>query len=332
MPNSEHTLSSFTNICIVGLGNHARTKLIPAALANGQTIVGLVSSRPFDDLPRVPVFPRIEQALDSLPPETLYVIATPPAVHFEQAMAVIVKGRDLILEKPAFVFEEDAQRALAEAKRNGTVVVEAFMHRYTDLYDRFMRFWTKEYGSIEEVDIAFVVPQVPTDTFRQNGAIASSGLYDIGSYALSLLADMNLPLEGIRLAHVESPGDGRSEAVRMSGVAEYVRVNILIGIQSEYSNRVSLKYADGRSVVFAPFFYGRLNDKTITTSANGRTTVETFRDVNAFEQMLAISRDEWLKNQTERCDSILRVTAALQRLGADLAGYRSKVTVPAKSA
>jgi hypothetical protein len=244
---------------------------------------------------------------------------------------VIVKGRDLILEKPAFVLEDDAQSALAEAKRNGTVVVEAFMHRYTELYDRFMRFWTKEHGSIEEIDITFVVPQVPTDTFRQNGAIVSSGLYDIGSYALSLLADMDLPLEGIRLDHVEAPGDDLSEAVRMSGSAENVRINILVGIQSEYLNRVSLKCADGRSVVFAPFFYGRLNDKTITTSANGKTTVETFRDVNAFERMLAISRDMWLKNQTERYDSILRVTAALQRLGADLAGYRSMVTVPVRS-
>src|SRR4051794_10368864 len=94
----------FQRFCIVGLGNHALTKLIPAIIANGQQIAGFVTSRPNSaDVPSGPIFRRLDEALSALPSDTVFVIATPPAIHFDHAMLAINAGRDVFVEKPAFV-------------------------------------------------------------------------------------------------------------------------------------------------------------------------------------------------------------------------------------
>src|SRR6516162_9613300 len=123
----------FSRFCVIGLGNHARTKLIPALTANKQQVVGVVTSQSYTGAPN---FRCLEEALSILPSDTVFVISTPPAMHFEQALLVTKAGFDLILEKPAFVTRRDALEIVAESTRGGTVLAEGFMHRYTELYRR----------------------------------------------------------------------------------------------------------------------------------------------------------------------------------------------------
>src|SRR4029078_2259643 len=109
-------------------------------------------------LPDAPIFETIGKALAQVPSDTVFVIATPPAGDFDQILWVIRGGRDTIVENPAVVAAEDAVTALAETKERGSVLVEAFMHRHTELYRRALAYWRDAHDAIEAVEADFVIP------------------------------------------------------------------------------------------------------------------------------------------------------------------------------
>jgi hypothetical protein len=317
----------FRRVCVVGLGHHARTKLIPALVANGQEIAGLVTGRPRDGLPAAQIFNRLDGALSALAPDTAFVIATPPTMHYEQCMAVIETGHDVFIEKPAFVTEREAVAATAAATQRGSVLVEAFMHRHTELYRRLMRCWRDNRSSIEAIDITFVIPDMPAGTFRQDASLGCSSLYDVGCYALSLLADLDLPLQGIEITGVDSAGDLAKESVRLAGTTGGVAASVRIGVDASYANIVSLQMKDGKTATFSPFFYGRAGQKTVSHRSAPANANEAFHDENAFETMFAVSRGVWIDSQPGRAKRMIEVTATLQRLGETLATLRKSAAL-----
>src|SRR3981081_110805 len=128
----------FRKFCIVGVGGHARTKLIPAIEANGQQVAAVVSSQAAKNFPDAAVFVRLKDAVEKLPRDTAFFIATPPPMHFEQARLVLQGGFDLFLEKPAFGPRREAEQVASLCERQPVVLVEAFMHRYTWLYSELL--------------------------------------------------------------------------------------------------------------------------------------------------------------------------------------------------
>jgi predicted dehydrogenase len=307
---------TWARFCIVGIGEHARTKLIPALRANGQQIAGLVSGQPRDALPCGPVFATLAEALAILPADTAFVVATPPSLHFEQVSMAIAAKRDVIVEKPGFVTEQDAREIARRCEAAGSVLVEAFMHRHTLLFARLLAFWEANRERVRSLAIAFVVPSLPAGTFRQADTIESSSLYDIGCYGLSLLADLNLPLDGLHLAR-----DGK--VVGLAGRLDGIDVILRIGVADAYENMVELCTDDGTVTQFSPFFYGRPGDKRIETRTAGTAGQETFADVNAFQAMFDVPRLAWRASQPARLARMIEVTRRLEQLGADLAAGRT---------
>jgi hypothetical protein len=309
------------NYCVVGVGGHARNKLIPALLANNQQVVGLVSTQSPDLLPFGPVFENIISALEALPNDTVFIIATPPALHMEQVRNAVKAGRDVIVEKPAFVSTHDAQEIAAICELQGTFVVEGFMHRYTAMYKRFLEYWVDHRNRIEEMEAVFLIPEVPSDTFRQESSIASSCLYDMGCYAISLLADLQLPLADLRLVNVAHFGQGLEE-ISIYGVLDGVKVSIKIGSAQSYQNVVELRTRDHESVRFAPFFYGRPGERLIILTSDGAIKKEVLIEADAFRAMFLVKRSHWLADQVARSASMIAVAHSLEALGRQLLFFR----------
>lgn len=305
----------WARFCIVGVGGHARTKLIPALVANRQRIAGLVSRQRPDALPCGPVFATLEEALASVPADTAFVLATPPALHFEQACMAVAAKRDVIVEKPGFVTERDAREIARRCEAAGAVLVEGFMHRHTLLFERLLAFWEINRARVRALSIDFLVPALLPGTFRQAGTIESSCLYDIGCYGLSLLADLGLPLDGLHLAQ-------GGEVIDLAGRLDGIDVTLRIGVAEAYENRVELRTDDGAVTQFSPFFYGRPADKRIETRRNGTVEEEAFADANGFQAMFDVPRSAWRASQAARLERMIRVTRRLEQLGADLAAWR----------
>ena len=305
--------------CVVGLGGHARTKLIPAIAANGQSLVGVVSSKAGDG--SVPVFATVEQAAAALPDDTVFVIASPPGAHFGQAMAALEQGRDVVVEKPAFVTAAEAGAAAALAERSGAVLVEGFMNRHTQTHRHFLAEWRDDPPCA--VDCAFTIPAAPADTFRSDAAIPSSNLYDIASYFLSALIDAGVSLDALSLEQVDQAGRPDFERLHLRGVSRGVDLRGLIGVDAEYANTMRLTRADGSSVSYRPFFYGRPAERSIVRTRDGVERETLVADDNAFEAMFAVPRAEWRTSQAERLGRMIELTRQLERLGADLSRFRA---------
>lgn len=307
--------------CVVGVGGHARNKLIPALLANDQQIVGLVSTQSSDLLPCGPVFDNIDSAIVALPTDTVFIIATPPALHFEQVRSAVEKGRDVIVEKPAFVSAHDAREIAAICQGQGTIVVEGLMHRHTALYRRFIEYWATHRNQIDAMDAVFLIPEVPPGTFRQESAVGSSCLYDMGCYMISLLSDLQLPLADLRLVHVSQLGQGLEE-INICGVLDGVKISIKIGVAATYQNVIELLTRDGETTRFLPFFYGRPGERWITVGSHGTIKKEALVELDAFQSMFVVPRSQWLADQAARSARMIAVATSLEALGHELLEFR----------
>jgi hypothetical protein len=312
------TNDRFMNFCIVGVGGHARTKLMPATAANGQSVTAVVSSQPAQNFAGAAVFVRLEDAIEKLPRDTIFFIATPPALHFEQAQLVLQGGFDLFLEKPAFVTRGDAEQIVALCKARPAVLVEGFMHRYTQLYSELLAVWAASRERVRRIEIRFLIPKMPAGTFRSESGIASSALFDIGCYPLSLLADIGLGQAKLSLSGLLFAGNPDRMRIRITGSAGDIDVDFDIGVAEAYANSVCLHLSDGETVCFAPFFYGRKAERAITTSKCGKSAIRTLSDADAFEVMLARPRSAWLRDQAERSRQMIEVAGWLEGLAQEL--------------
>lgn len=315
----------FESLCLVGMGGHARSKLLPAALANGQQIAGLVSRQDPSTFPGHRVFSSLGDALAGLPAGVLVVIATPPAIHADQVAACATSGFDVMVEKPAFVSLDEAEAIRAACERMGTLVIEGFMQRHTNLYARMVANWAHFRRRVRQISINFLIPQMPEDTFRTGGGVASSTLYDIGCYPVSLLLDLGLDVSALGVAEVRYPGDAAREAIRLTGILDGVPTEVEVGVAEAYSNSVSLRFEGNDGLRFEPFFFGRAGDRHITTVLDGAEHNEIVSEKNAFERMFEIPRRTWLSNETQRWDVMSSAAATLNRLAVEVAAHRARV-------
>lgn len=313
---------TWQRICVVGLGGHARTKLLPAIAANGQKLSGLVTRRPGASIDNAPKFASLAEAIGALPPDTLFILSSPPALHFDQAKLILAAGRDLLVEKPAFVTADQAREAARLAEAGGSVLVEAFMHRHTRLYRRLLDLWDNRREEMIGVEAAFLIPRIPESTFREEPEIGASLLYDIGCYPLSLFADLGLSLETLTLESVDEAGSPVRERYRIAGRSESIALSADVGVGPEYRNEAVLQARGREESGFKPFFYGRPAVKSIETSAAGIARREEIADENAFQAMLSVRRDIWRKAQPARIARMIAVTECLERLGEALRAIR----------
>ena len=81
------------NYCIVGIGNHAKSKLIPSIMKSGKKIVGIVSRTNKTSLRKYKRFKYIDKAIKNLPENTIFVLSTPPSTHFDLIKKLIKKKK-----------------------------------------------------------------------------------------------------------------------------------------------------------------------------------------------------------------------------------------------
>jgi predicted dehydrogenase len=75
-------------------------------------------------------------ALVNHPDVTLVYIATPPFLHYEQAMAALQAGKHVICEKPLAVNPEQGREMIETAQQKGLLMVTNLMQRYNPMFAR----------------------------------------------------------------------------------------------------------------------------------------------------------------------------------------------------
>lgn len=307
----------WARFCVVGLGGHARTKLMPAIEANGQTVDAVVTSQAAEQHPSRRVFRSIEEAVAALDRDCAFVIASPPAAHHAQTLAAVQAGFDVIVEKPAFVTEAEVRSVRQAAEANGAILVEAFMHRHAGAHAELLRSWRDQ----SRLEVRFLIPAMPPGTFRLDAALANASLYDIGSYPVSLMADLGLSLDALAIERVEHAGDPARERVRLTSPD----ADVEIGVAETYANAVSISDPEGGRIDWSPFFFGRPGPRSVTrTDPSGAVQTETHDEANAFQTMFRTPRGRWAETAAARWDAIAAQTRTLERLAKELAWIRNR--------
>ena len=302
-------MSNMNNYCIVGYGKHSSTKLIPALEKLKKKIMGIVSSQTNALKTNYKIFKNLDDAILFSDNNTVFIIANPPHVHFSQIKKILNAGRNIFVEKPIFISSNEALISNKLISDKNIFVVETMMYKYNHLYKKFLDYWLENKSNIIKLECVFLLPSLPSNTFRDQSSIFCSPLYDIGCYFFSLLVDLDINCDNFELKEISYKKN------KITKMIIYIRSNKLklqlkFGVDKKYENFVKLFLNNNIFYEFSPFFYGREKIKTITSTKS----VNSFKDVNAFENMFQNSNEFWCSNQKKRFINIIKINKILEKI------------------
>lgn len=303
--------------CVVGIGTHASTKLIPALRQSNQHIVGVISSQDVFDFNFIgPVFRTMEEAIAKTPSDTIFLITSPPKLHFSQTAKALKSGRSVIIEKPAFICRKDAEEASFLATERQLVMAEAWMYKFSKVYSKLILEWVSSKEKITSLDMVFTIPEFPRGTFRDSRAFGNSIIFDIGSYPTSLMADLGISLRHFDIVEAKFEGSVMSSiSVKVRDLINDVNVRFQVGIAETYQNYVNINYDDGRSRKYTFFFYGRPGVRQILDrSSAGIEEIVNVKEKNSFCTMLSQPLCVWHSDQAVRFKKMITTTSFLSAL------------------
>ncbi|MCT4783262.1 MULTISPECIES: Gfo/Idh/MocA family protein [Exiguobacterium] len=185
------------NTVLVGFGFSATTFHLPFLKELKEyRVTGVVSSRPDDvsrHLPDAEVFATLGAALES--EATLFIITTPTHLHNEMIEACLKAGKDVLVEKPAFLTVAEGE-ALRDLEENSRGIVNVFHNRRSDGDFLTVKALLEkgELGDWKVFESRFDrFRPVVRDRWRENAGPGAGILFDLGSH----LIDQALVLFGV---------------------------------------------------------------------------------------------------------------------------------------
>lgn len=304
------------NYCLVGFGNHAKNKLLPSLERDQKNIFGIVSSKQRHNF-EYTHYNNLQEALKKSNKSTIFVIASPPNAHFVQIKKIIKTERNVFVEKPIFTGSYQVKIIENFLKEKNLFIVELLMYKYTKLYEKFKKTWEKKKKLCTKIECFFNIPSVPYGTFRSNIDITSSPLYDIGCYIFSLLVDLKIPIESLKISN-KILKNGKILSLSLSGCYKDLEIYTEFGIKNEYKNLVNLRFGKDNYITFEKFFYGMKEKKQISFRKTNKCKVLIIEDHNGFEKIFNYPDSFWLQNQSDRFQNISLVNQKLSSLKAEL--------------
>ena len=289
-----------TKYCIVGYGKHAQDKILPALEKINCSIIGIVTKK-INKNSNYIFYSSLKIAINKVPNDTVFIICSPPSNHFEQVSQLGRKKFNVIVEKPIFIKSKELIKAILIFKKNNNFLLESFMYKETKLYREFKKIWRKNKKDISKIDISFIIPSFPKNTFRQKKLDYPLILYDIGCYLFNLLNELNIGLESKNTKIIECIRKKNIYKVRYK--KDSISINLKFGKGENYKNYVSLKSHKGTCYKLSPFFYGRYGKKELSIKRRDKKKyLNKIVDHNAFEKFYSKKISQSINSQFKRND------------------------------
>ena len=305
---------SWDSVCVVGIGGHAKDKLLPALNIVGLNISGLVSrDRNFKNK-GLKSFLTLSEAILKLPETTLFVVSTPPNIHYSQVKELIEAGRDVFVEKPAFLSLHESNELTNLALNRGVILVEMLMYLENRSVQKIISELKSKQNSIKEIKCEFLIPSIPKGTFRNGSNLGNSLLSDMGCYPLSLLTMAGFDLSHLSLV-LENNNDRDGENFFIEGKSNDTKIQIRVGLSKDYLNSFIIRYHNNNEICCEPIFYARKGNRNLSKLIGSKVIQDQIYESNSYELMFSKKRSEWLVTQKERLHSLDLVSEILERLG-----------------
>ncbi len=176
------------HLLILGFSSIAERRLIPAAAvvdAIGEISIASRSRKPPSWPKQGRFFTDYESALRDGGADIVY-LSLPNAMHEAWIFAALAAGKHVIVDKPAMVGFEAAERAVAEARRGKRLLAEATVFSRHPQFQALDSFITEQ-GPLTYVDAQFIIPPLPLGNFRNHRELGGGCLLDMGPYAAATM-------------------------------------------------------------------------------------------------------------------------------------------------
>ena len=176
-------------LLIIGFSSIVERRVIPAAAAVaaiGEISIASKSRKPPASWPKQGrFFPDYERALRESGADIVY-LSLPNAMHEAWTFAALAAGKHVVVDKPALIAREAAERAVAEARRTRRLLAEATVFGHHPQFQAFDRFIVEQ-GPLTQVDAQFIIPPLPIGNFRNHRELGGGCLLDMGPYAAATM-------------------------------------------------------------------------------------------------------------------------------------------------
>jgi len=247
--------------CIIGLGNHARTKIYPSLNVKNANIYSVTRNKN-NEILNIKNFKNINLAYKKLGNKCIYIISTPPKSHLKFLKYLITKGIKIIYVEKPLLIKSKKIRDIIELKNLNQKIIEVFPYKDTLMFKYFYDYIKYNKNDISDIKIKFTIPSLPVNTFRDKSELYSSLLFDIGCYPIELLFHLNLVSDISSLTKIKNRFLNNYFDINFT--SNDLKISISIGQSKIYKNYILLKNKSGTKVKFDKFFYARKSIKQIS--------------------------------------------------------------------
>lgn len=251
------------------------------------------------------------------------LVATPPSSHLDLTLSALEHGKDVIVEKPAFLRAADFALVRDAGARNGRRVLVAENYCYKPVARALQGIVSSGVlGEIRFVHLDAVKRQRPGG-WRGDPAVAGGGaLFEGGVHWIDLLGNLGLRIEAV---HGFRPGDWRGTERSMLVVVEYEEgaVGTLAHSWEVPSSlrglRMSHIYGSRGSAAFES--NGLF---VLVTGSRPQLLLPGIRDLNGYRAMF----QDFLTALRTGCEPLMTLTRAQRSVELIQAAYRNAPSTP----
>ena len=292
------------DFCLVGIGKHSDKKIIPSIIKSKNNLKYVVTSQRKKTIDGIIIFNTLDQALKKVSKNTIFILSTPPKIHQKQALKILKNNFNIIIEKPSFLSSASLIKCINLKKKNNKFIYENFMYRHSYAFHIISSFIKNFSDEIISININFLLPSYPSNSFRTNSNYVVSTIYDIGCYITSFTVFSKININSIKL--LKNFYQKRTIYSSLFELHhEKFDIKAHIGRDKIYKNNISILLNNNFKVVMEYFFFGTIKKKYYKIYFNNKLLKKiNFNDFNQFNYTFNQSRGFFKKNQLSNTDNL----------------------------
>lgn len=290
--------NSWEEIVIVGFGNHAKTKILPAIIKTSNAKISLLTNKKVFEKDFHQIYKSLDQALNKSR-KKLFIISNPPKFHYEFCKKIMLNDFDVFVEKPSFLEINHLKDLIEIANEKKIVLFEMFMYLENIKIIETFNMINSQLKSINSIYTSFNLPTYPKNTFRNERDFSSSLFVDMVAYPISLVNLINLNIRDIIINSRSSINDKEAN-YNFCITGDRFNIYINIGVSGIYSNNLRILFNNGNYNEISPFYYGRSHFQRVIKKDKYGLNIKNHYQSNAFEKIFSKTRSTLLQSQNER--------------------------------
>lgn len=293
------------NFCLVGFGSHSSRKIFPALKNSINSLKYIVSSKKIY-FKNIKIFKKLEVAVANVEKNTVFILSTPPNIHEKQIQYLIENKFNVIVEKPAFL-KLESYLLIHNKKFKGNFIFENFMYQYSYGYEIAKAILKNFENDILTINISFLLPSYPTNTFRNNIGFKLSTIYDIGCYITSFFVSSKIKISACELTNKTILNDIPYK-LSFRFKSKNFKILTSIGRSTRYKNEIIFILKNDIKLKLNYFFYGIEKQKCLSIYHKDKYIKKIlFNDDNQFSHIFSQSKKFFIKNQLSHRSNIEQI-------------------------